>query len=396
MTGEVETCPVCRSHRTNSFLHRKEVVVHQNVVIADRSESQQFQRGELAMRCCLDCGFVYNGAFDPSLLSYGAEYDNRQTCSAVFETHVNELANDLADRLAVRNCVIVEVGCGDGGFIRKLVADEAACNTGYGFDPAHSGPESELGGRLRFVSRYFDKACTDIRADVVVCRHVIEHVPDPVALLGSVRCALGGRSGARVFFETPCSRWILSNQVIWDLFYEHCSLFSAASLATAFGLAGFVVDDVRRVFGGQYLWLEGHVADGTRGQTHSDAGDIPELAEAFSQIERQRVAKWSDWLSETARQCPIALWGAAAKGTTFASLVDPDCTYIDCMVDVNPNKQGRFLAGTGHPIVGPDALREREIGCVLILNPNYRVEIERTISDAGLDIPVVDMMASRE
>src|SRR5213078_3046347 len=93
-------------------------------------------------------------------------------------------------------------------------------------------------------------------ADVVVCRHVIEHIPRPLDLLRAVRQAVAARPHARVCFETPCVEWVLRNQVVWDFFYEHCSLFSAASLATAFRAAGFEVTDVRHVFHGQYLWLE--------------------------------------------------------------------------------------------------------------------------------------------
>ena len=396
MPGEVTTCPVCHSNRTSQFLDRPSVVVHQNMVLADRADAQRFQRSALAMRCCERCGFVYNAAFDPSLLTYGADYDNRQTCSGVFRSYVDDLADDMLNRLSVRNCRIVEVGCGDGEFLRKLVADKSTGNVGYGFDPSYTGCRSDLDGRLQFVDSYYDHTCTDIKADVVVCRHVIEHVPDPLALLRSVASALADSAHARVFFETPCVRWILENQVVWDLFYEHCSLFSRESLTCAFELAGFAVDDVRHVFGGQYLWLQGHVADEKVSSPPPDSGDIAELACAFSQAERELCERWASQLRETVKDGPIALWGAAAKGATFASLVDPDCTCVDCLVDVNPAKQGKFLAGTGHPIVGPDELKPRRIRTVLILNPNYRSEIERTIADAGLDMTIVDMMASME
>ena len=396
MPGEVTTCPVCVSDRTSQFLDRPSVIVHQNVVLADRAAAQRFQRSALAMRCCSCCGFVYNAAFNPSLLSYGADYDNRQTCSEVFKAYVNDLADDMLNRLSVRNCRIVEVGCGDGAFLRKLVADESAGNIGYGFDPSYTGCKSDLDGRLQFVDSYYDDTCTDIKADVVVCRHVIEHVPDPLALLRSVRSALADSAHARVFFETPCVRWILANQVVWDLFYEHCSLFSSKSLACAFELAGIAVDDVGHVFGGQYLWTRGHVTDEKVSQPHRSAGDIPELTSAFSEAEERLCGRWASRLREAGKGGPVAIWGAAAKGATFASLVDPDCTYVDCLVDVNPAKQGKFLAGTGHRIVGPDALKLRRIRTVLILNPNYRSEIERTIADTGLDITIVDMMASME
>ena len=216
-------CPVCTSERTFLFLNRSNVPVHQNLVIKDQVAAVNIARGDLTFVCCDEGGFVFNSAFDPSKLSYGAAYENTQTCSPYFKDYVGAMVRYLVYEKGVRNCRVVEVGCGKGYFLRRLV-DEDAGNTGYGFDPAYTGPETDLARRLKFERRFYGPDRVDIPADVVVCRHVIEHVPEPVALLRSIRQALGTRQNARVFFETPCVEWILRNQVIWDFFYEHCSL----------------------------------------------------------------------------------------------------------------------------------------------------------------------------
>ena len=104
-----------------------------------------------------------------------------------------------------------------------------AANTGVGFDPAYRGPDVDCSGRARFERRFYGPECADTAADVVVCRHVIEHVPRPVELLRTVRQALAASPHARVYLETPDAAWILRNQVLCDLFYEHCSLFTAPS-----------------------------------------------------------------------------------------------------------------------------------------------------------------------
>ncbi|MEZ6147670.1 MAG: methyltransferase domain-containing protein [Planctomycetaceae bacterium] len=100
--------------------------------------------------------------------------------------------------------------------------------------------------------------------DVVVSRHVIEHIPQPVEFLSAIRDRCQNSSEARVFIETAQREWILRSRTYWDFFHEHCSIFTDASLTTACERVGLAVPDVRHVFGGQYLWLEATPAEGSQ------------------------------------------------------------------------------------------------------------------------------------
>ncbi|MDP3541425.1 MAG: class I SAM-dependent methyltransferase [Elusimicrobiota bacterium] len=374
-------CPVCSSTRVEEFLRRDAVPVHQNLVFRDRAAAAAVRRGNLSMNACSSCGFVFNAAFDPSLLAYGADYDNTQDCSPAFGAHLDALAARVVSGRGVRGARIVEVGCGKGGFLRRLV-ETGPGNTGVGFDPSHQGPESELDGRLRFERRFYDASCANVPADAVVCRHVIEHVADPVALLRAVRGALANSPGAKVFFETPCVDWILRGGVVWDFFYEHCSLFTLASLSTAFETAGFVVEEKRHVFDGQYLWIEARPASAPAPVT-KQPGDTPALAKAFSRDEPLTLARWREQAASARGAGKVAVWGAGAKGATFANLIDPRGEAVDCLIDVNPRKRGAFLAGTGHPIVAPEDAAVRGVASAVLMNPNYRAEIEAQLARLG-------------
>lgn len=381
-------CPVCENTQFKPFLQRTQVPVHQNLVVNSQKAARSVMFGELDLVVCDACGFVFNLAFDLSQLSYGAEYDNTQSCSAYFDTYLDSLVQDMVERKGVRDCAIVEVGCGKGHFLKKLVNYPGANITGFGFDPSYVGPMTDLGGRLQFRTCYYDQNCTDIAADIVVCRHVIEHVPEPLEILDSVRAALALSPTARVFFETPCVKWILRHRVIWDFFYEHCSLFTAESLEFAFKRTGFAVESVEHIFSGQYLWLEARVADVDK--TLPRTSETIRLAAAYATDEQKLRANWLAHLRDLGQYGKVALWGAGAKGATFANLIDPQCDLIDCVVDLNPNKQGRFIPGTGHPIVSPTLLAERGVHSAVLMNPNYREENLQLIAEAGIELNLID------
>jgi SAM-dependent methyltransferase len=361
--------------------------------MSSREAARSVSRGELDLIVCEDCGFVANRAFDLSRLSYGEDYDNTQSHSAYFDAYLDGLVSDLVEKQGVSNATIVEVGCGKGQFLRKLVSYPGGNNRGFGFDPSYVGPDEDLDGRLQFRRCYYDQSCTDVAADVVVCRHVIEHVPEPVLLLRSVRAALAQAPEARVFFETPCVDWILRNRVVWDFFYEHCSLFTASSLAFAFERAGFEIESVSHIFGGQYLWLGAKVAE--KAKIHADvskaAAVTVDLARNYAANERDLRSRWAAELQRLKQSGRVALWGAGAKGATFANLIDADGAMIDCVVDLNPKKQNGFIPGTGHDICAPGDLPRRGIATAILMNPNYRGENLALLAREGIPLELAEL-----
>ena len=192
-----DPCPVCGLARSSRFLTRESVPVHQNLLAPTRAEALAAARGDLAFAACASCGFVFNAAFDSAKLAYGAGYDNNQSHSPFFADYLAGLARRLVHEEGIRNFRIVEVGCGRGDFLRMLVEDAANGNTGVGFDPSYAGPEVDCDGRLRFERRYYDASASSVAADVVICRHVIEHVARPVELLRAVRDGFRRIQGTR-------------------------------------------------------------------------------------------------------------------------------------------------------------------------------------------------------
>lgn len=383
------TCPVCSSSFVEKILSREGVPVHQNLLMDDQQAALQIPRGDLTLIACRDCGFIFNSTFDPTKITYGEDYENTQACSPSFNEHLDKLVKRMIVEQNVRGCHVVEVGCGNGLFLRKLVAYDGADNRGYGFDPSYRGAESELNGRLKFSARYYDSECADVPADVIVCRHVIEHVPRPLQMLEDIKKALAHAPQARIFFETPCVEWILANLVVWDFFYEHCSYFSAASLSTAFQAAGFEVQSVKHVFEGQYLWLEATLPK-TRPRIDKAPGTVVAQAYRFAEQEAKLKADWIRKIGALASEEKVALWGAGAKGVTFANLIDGSRQLIDCVVDLNPLKQGHYVPGTGHPIVSYQALAARGVSTAILMNPNYREENLALLRAAQADVQLVD------
>jgi hypothetical protein len=72
----------------------------------------------------------------------------------------------------------------------------------------------------------------------------------------------------------------------------------------------------------------------------------------------------------------IYIWGAGAKGVTLCNIIDAKREKIKCLIDINPQKQGKYISGSGHKIESPDVLnKDIEKKIVFVMNKNYFLEI---------------------
>ncbi len=382
--------PICPDSEALPLIEMKQVPVHCNVLWPTRQEALDAPRGDIRLAYFPDCGHVYNLDFDPSLMEYTQEYENSLHFSPVFQQYATDLAQGLVDRYDLRQKEIVEIGAGKGDFL--IMLGEMGDNHGWGFDPSYVPEPGYTAENVTFVQDFYTEKYIDQKADMIVCRHVLEHIEDPDGFMRQVRRAVGDRPDTLVFFEVPNSLWTLRHLGIWDVIYEHCSYFSPPSLAKLFRQSQFNVLKVSEVFGGQFLTIEALPAEGFGTAAVDYDAQLPQLtadAKAFAASYQQKRDEWQTRLAELAAAGKRGVvWGAGSKGVTFLNVLQPGDT-IPFVVDINPRKQGKFVAGTGQPIVHPDFLRENQPDFVVIMNANYREEIGSMLREVGVEVDIL-------
>jgi len=378
-------CPLCRSADSICFDRRNRTPILLNRTYETREAARAAATGELAFTGCKQCGFVWNAAFDEKKIVYDGRYENDQAHSGVFRAHMSDMGSRaLAMAPPAERLNIVEVGAGQGVFL-KAVADSAGSRllSAVGFDPAWRGKPGTGPAPVRLFAGIFDKNTAKAlahRPNVVVTRHTIEHVASPLEFLSAIHDALP-EGGVNLAVQPPCVQWIFDNWAIQDFFYEHCSLFTAQSLRFALAKTGFETRSVSHVFGGQYLWAE---AVTRAGNVNSPTPtDVPDFTN-WSRRKDELIAEWSAFVADAAKSGPVYVWGAGAKGITFACMFDPDVKLLSGLVDINPNKQGTYAAMTGCPIVAPDAIAGPR-PTIVVMNPNYEGEVRMVCNARGLD-----------
>lgn len=385
--GEKSGCPVCGSKSLLRVLEIQGVPVHCNLLLQDREAALLAPRGDIRLRFCESCGHLFNSAFDPGLVDYSADYENPLHFSPLFLDYARGLARGLVDRHGLRGRNAIEIGCGDGSFLEMLVESGMAGGTGFdpGIAPVRTG--TKPGGRIRLVSDSYSEKHSRIPADLLCCRHVLEHLSDPAEFLAMLRNSNRQREDLLYFFEVPNSEFILSGFSVWDLIYEHYSFFCGNSFREIFLRRGFRVLELSVDFNAQFLLLtavSAPVGDPVPPGPGDKLAGMAARARALSGYYRDTIERGRELLSRARDEGrKVVVWSAGSKGVTCLNLLNVPGS-VEYVVDINPRKHGKFIAGTGQRIVGPGFLASYRPDLVLVMNEIYTAEISASLEELGL------------
>lgn len=384
------TCPACEGAQLSEIYRLDAVPVQSCVLLDTRADALNFPRRPLALTACDACGFIFNAVFEPESVDYASTTEESQHFSGTFNRFARDLVAEITACHDLAGKRTVEIGCGKGDFLQELV--EATGTVGLGIDPGFIPARlpGANGQEITFRQEYFDPDRITVDPDFVVCRHTLEHIPDVGHFMADVTRLAGGRSEVGIFFETPDVERVLAEGAFWDIYYEHCSYFTLGSHARLFRRAGLEVTSLRLAYDDQYIIQ--FARPGQRGAplpAEDDLGRLRALVAAFPERVAASRAHWAEFVRSRHRAGRrIAVWGGGSKGVSFLT-TDGLGAEIAQVVDINPNKQGRFLPGLGHEVIAPEMLAAAPPDTVIVMNPIYLDEIGAHLEGMGLDPELV-------
>jgi hypothetical protein len=356
---KMDSCPICQRENLVTFYTQKDIPFFQNKTYPSLEAAKSVKVADISITQCSHCNFVFNRNFDPDELEYDSEYQNEQANSDYFQNHLKDVIGILSKN-DLLNEKIVEVGCGKGYFLNLLRTKGIDI---IGFDPVYEGSDPSI-IKDRFCTKY------QVNADLVILRHTLEHIQSPLEFLHIIADA--NKYKGKIYIEVPTFDWIVKNKAIEDIFYEHCNYFTIETLKMLFHQS-----ECGYIFNGQYIYL---IAD-LKNLKNNDFSKTSEII--YTDVFSDLFSKFQQLIKELSN---LAIWGAGAKGSTFLNLLDPDCEHVKCVIDINPSKQQRYLARTGHLIISPSIVSEFDIKNIIIMNPNYYNEIQEYLRNPSINL----------
>jgi hypothetical protein len=342
-------------------------------------EDAALPRYPLALTRCPNCYLVQlTVVVDPKVLF--DEYLYVTGVSKSFHAHFEEMALRLAEFFCNDGDLVVDVGSNDSTLLSKYnytlrkVGVEPAKNVADLAGQIHPEiPVLNTWWDLDAARRIYNE---EGYAKVITATNVFGHCDNLHGFLMAVKVLLHPE-GALVI-EVP-SLPIMVRDGTFDLCYhEHLSYWSLAPLRMLVALHDLKIFRVEEVasHGGSYrIYISRRSTDFMRfGLFTPDHTPTMEQLLAFA----KRAEATRTQLQEALKRptgTVVAGYGAPAKATVLANYAGLTAADIAYIVDDSDLKQGRYLPGTGIPIVAPAMLAATPPDVVVVFPWNMSVNI---------------------
>ena len=358
-------CRLCRGNSVEVVIDfGAQPVVHQ--LISDKSiEYSEYDR---AVGLCRTCGFVQ--LMFP--ISADILYQDYFTLSSwKNQPHLSRLVWLIENICGIdKASYIFEVGCNDGSFL-SILRDHGFSNL-RGIEPTTDGSTAANAKSLEIEQEFFGEGKAEEIAsnhghpDLVVCRHVLEHIEDLDDFMRGMSVSL--KIGDLMLLEIPDSR-INFYQLDYAYWEEHVNYFTELTVSNLLQANGFKPIFTETVtFSGRALVIIAERCLSKNGHGNERLGMREEIERVlwasdlwprFRELYRQYVD------SIRMKKGNIGIYGCGARSSTIANLLNLD-DYISCFIDDQKEKQGLFVPGARLEICSRRAIVDKDIKHIIL------------------------------
>lgn len=288
---------------------------------------------------------------------------------------------DFADSgKLTRDAQVLEIGCFDGSFLSLFGGHKL-----LGCEPNPMGQVAANRHGVEVVPRYFDaKDFKDSSIDLVIMRHLIEHLQHPLEVLTACKQII--KPGGRILIETPNIEHTLGQHVIGNFYHQHLHYFSRESLPIVLRRSGFelVAHGIRDFRQFIVAVKTDAVASAPARFTAPYADMIGNQIDGFSRYLETLRQDMSAWFA--AGPGRFAIYGASSTATGIVHAGGLNGERLAYLVDADPRKHGKVLPGTNITVFPPEHLREDPVETVFIASDFFKAEIKHLLKTKYSDV----------
>ena len=337
----MSSCIACGNPQTRPYYNPGNQPLAALNLPRTREEALRSLRYPMNFHACLRCGHIFNTEFDVAQVPYSEDSNLMYNAGSLWDKHLNSVVAILRDDCQAYGETVLDIGAGDGLLLDKLNRASEGTTRCIAFEPGVEAETCRKAG-LETYADYFipDRDLERYEPDVLVCRHVLEHLQNPREFISDIArrtCQLD--QSPILFAEVPCIEKGLRQGRVGDFLYEHVSNYTERSFCMMAESCGWYTIGSRLAYNDEVLiWLGEPVTCGYR--EPPDAFDWENTRELLQYIAATRQS--------------VVFWGGTGKSAAFLNACElpPTCRVVDSDV----RKAGRYVPGTGQLIEAANSL----------------------------------------
>ncbi|MER2519188.1 MAG: class I SAM-dependent methyltransferase [Bdellovibrionales bacterium] len=267
---------------------------------------------------------------------------------------------------------VLEIGGGHG-----MLAKEYQSLADIPWTILEPNPSPVEGLKARIIKGFFDERFTFSDSfDVLAHSHVFEHIYEPDQFMGQLSHFM--KVGQHLVFSLPNMQVMLERQYNNCINFEHTVLLTETYVEHLLAKHGFRVH-------AKEFFMDDHSIfyDAVRDDTMKPMALPSGLYDSYKNLYLGYVGhhqKLASELNETIRGLsgPVYLFGAHVF-SQYMLAFGLDESKITCLLDNDPNKQGRRLYGTSLGVKSPSCLKSVDKPHVILKAGVYNQEIKNDI-----------------
>ena len=353
-------CPVCGNPSVNRFFRAGSNTLATIVWPESTKEALEVKKYDQDYVQCLGCTHIWNYLYDWNDVPYGNKPNKMFNKGSKWKLHIKEITNNLVKDLPSFP-TIIEIGCGNGDFINGLAKHYKSNGYFLGFDPSsESSSENNL---FEFHQRLFDPIndVNKYKPNLVVMRHILEHLNSPNAFLQSLAWASHlNNLSTYLFCEVPCVDRVYETHRVADFYYEHPSHFTSKSFSTLLEKSGEIID-LKKLYG------EEVITGLLKLKPNSNQLDNYNFSLNLSSDISNDVEKIKNEIQKLVySRKKIAIWGGTGKCAAFMHHYKIKLNDFPIVIDSDIRKVGTFVPGVGQQILHSTHLIDNPVQILII------------------------------
>jgi hypothetical protein len=377
----ISNCRICNSSKLQEILDLgNQPLANSLRSLGDQNLEKKFP---LILLRCLECTSIQLSVnVNPKLMFQDYLWITSTSQSA--REHCDKLAEYIS-QFADESSVILEIGSNDGTLLKTLKKKTSAQL--HGIDPARNLAGIFVEEGIQSHNAFFDLNSASAflanfgKADIVVARNVLSHVPDIIDVMNGIELILAPEGICVIEFHEASK--ILTEIHYDSIYHEHTFYHSIRSMTEALSQIGLTPFDLIKspISGGSFVLISSRI-NAKISERLSKAKYTEEALGVynekswlhFAKLAKNNLLSINMYLNKNSNR-KIRAFGASARSSTILNAIGENSRNLKAIADNNPLKWGKYSPGLHLLIDSPEKIIENDTEIVFICAFNFETEI---------------------